>query len=59
MLNNYEWTERDVNEAIQSLYKHPLGRKYISSLTMDEKQELVGEARKLLAIQLARGGMKY
>ena len=59
MLNNYEWTERDVNEAIQSLYKHPLGRKYISSLTIDEKQELVGEARKLLAIQLARGGMKY
>ena len=56
LINGYEWTEQDVFEAIQPLYKHSLGRKYISELSSEEKKQLIEEAKQMLAMLLTRGG---
>lgn len=56
LINGYEWTEQDVFEAIQPLYKHSLGRKYISELSSEEKKQLIEEAQQMLAMLLTRGG---
>ncbi|MGM9927185.1 MAG: exonuclease SbcCD subunit D [Bacillus sp. (in: firmicutes)] len=50
------WTELDVNEAIQPMFKHPLGRKFLSALTAEEKAELLQEAEQYVCELLARGG---
>ena len=56
LIQQYDWTEQDVNEAIQPIYRHPLGRKFLSTLSIEEKVELLKEAEELLVAQLSRGG---
>ncbi|MBD3110247.1 DNA repair exonuclease [Bacillus sp. AGMB 02131] len=56
LINSYEWTEQDLFEAIQPLYKHSLGRKYITELSSDEKKQLIIEAQEMLTMLLSRGG---
>lgn len=56
LIQQYDWTEQDVNEAIQPIYRHPLGRKFLSTLSVEEKVELLKEAEELLVAQLSRGG---
>lgn len=51
-----DWTEQDVFEAIQPLFKHPLGRKFITELSSEEKKQLIKEAQQMLSILLANGG---
>ncbi|MEH7072439.1 metallophosphoesterase family protein [Neobacillus drentensis] len=38
----------DVDHALSSLYNHPLGRKYIEHLPIEEQKELIMKAEKLL-----------
>lgn len=56
LINSYEWTEQDVFEAIQPLFKHSLGRKYITALSPEEKKQLIKEAKQMLSLLLANGG---
>lgn len=56
LIQGYEWSEQDVNEAIQPLFKHTLGRKFLTSLSAEEKAELVKEAEQLLSMRLSKGG---
>ena len=55
-IQQYDWTELDVNEAIQPLFRHALGRKFLTPLTSEEKRELLNEAREMLLSHLSRGG---
>ncbi|WP_042349674.1 metallophosphoesterase family protein [Bacillus massiliigorillae] len=56
LIQSFEWSEQDVNEAIQPLFKHALGRKFLTSLSAEEKAELIKEAEQLLTSQLCKGG---
>lgn len=56
LIQHYNWTEQEINEAIQPIYRHPLGRKFLSTLSSEEKAELLKEAEELLVSQLSRGG---
>ena len=55
-IQGYEWSEHVVDEAVDPLFKHPLGRKFLSLLSAEEKAELLQEAEQLLALQVGRGG---
>lgn len=55
MLKQHEWTERDIQEASWPLYKHTIGRKFLETLTDDDKVELIKEAEQLLSTHLSRG----
>lgn len=55
-IQQYDWTELDVNEAIQPLFRHALGRKLLTPLTSEEKRELLNEAQEMLLSHLSRGG---
>lgn len=56
MIQQYDWSNQDVVEAIQPLYKHSLGRKFLPMLSSEEKEELIREAMQLLDFQLSNGG---
>ena len=58
LVKTTEWTEQDVFEAIQPLFKHSLGRKYITELSSEEKRQLIKEAQQMLSILLANGGIE-
>ena len=58
LVKTTEWTEQDVFEAIQPLFKHSLGRKYITELSSEEKKQLIKEAQQMLSILLANGGIE-
>jgi DNA repair protein SbcD/Mre11 len=43
-INQYE----QINEAIEPLYKHPLGRKHLTPLTAEEQKNIMNEAEQIL-----------
>ncbi|MFS0782983.1 metallophosphoesterase family protein [Bacillus sp. 1P06AnD] len=51
-------SEQDVDQAIRPLYKHQLGRKYLSPLLPYEKKDLEKEAEQLLSLELSHGGQE-
>ncbi|WP_050614229.1 metallophosphoesterase family protein [Bacillus testis] len=58
LIHQHEWTQQEIDQAVRPIFKHSLGRKYIDTLTSDEKRELKEEAEKLLALELSIGGEK-